>query len=282
MSAGSVCRDPDFVLSGAPTHKRLKDDDYAAALARTQHDLRTLQLGIMCQNARAIVVFEGWDASGKGGTIRRMASVLEPREAAFWSIGPPGPVWDGRHYLERFWPCLPAPGRMSVFDRSWYGRVLVERVEELAARDAWARAYDEINSFERMLRDDGILLVKLFLHISPQEQLRRFQKRLDDPGKRWKITLSDIRNWEQREAYADAIQDMIRRTSTERAPWHVIPADNKPYARVTALRTVYETLADDLGVSVPGMDRATAVAARDRLGLKLPKDLAKNLGGDLT
>jgi polyphosphate kinase 2 (PPK2 family) len=160
-----------------------------------------------------------------------------------------------------------------VFDRSWYGRVLVERVESFASAAEWQRAYREINDFERMLMDDGIRLVKIFLHISPEEQLARFQKRLDDPRKRWKITAEDVRNCEKREAYGAAIEDMIQRTSTVRAPWHVIPADSKKFARIEALRIIQERLAEGMDLRLPQVDPSVAEAAYARLGLRVPERL---------
>ena len=266
-------RDPDFRLAHAPAKKRLPKNSYAEALAEAQTNLRTLQLAYMRHRTRAMIVFEGWDASGKGGTIRRMAGVLEPRAVTFWSIGAPRERWQGRHYLERFWSRLPEPGNLGVFDRSWYGRVLVERVEELAGTEAWQRAYGEINAFERMLAADGVRIVKLFMHISDAEQHARFQKRLDDPMKRWKISLEDVRNREKRDAYEAAVTDMVRRTSTDTAPWHVIPADNKKYGRIAALRTIYDSLAQGLEIAPPDVDPEAAAAARTRLGLRVPGDV---------
>lgn len=272
MTADLAVEDPDFELRDTRTHVQLKGD-YERVLAARQADLRRLQLACMNRRERCVLIFEGWDAGGKGGAIRRMGAVLEPRAMAYWSIGPPRPRWHGRHYLERFWPRLPEPGNWAVFDRSWYGRVLVERVEQLAPDSAWQRAYREINDFERMLLDDGVRIAKLFMHISPQEQLNRFGKRLEKPEKRWKITVDDIRNWEKREAYEAAVTDMVRRTSTPRAPWHVIPADSKKYARVKAMEVVYNVLSDGLDLTLPELDGETARALRDRLGLVLPDDI---------
>ncbi|SDF98993.1 Polyphosphate kinase 2, PPK2 family [Limimonas halophila] len=272
MDQPDAMPDAAFTLADVPTRAKLAGR-YRDGLVALQAALRTLQLAYMRQGLRGIVVFEGWDASGKGGVIRRMASVLEPRALNYWSIGPPPARWQGRHHLERFWQLLPEAGRLAVFDRSWYGRVLVERVDALTERAAWQRAYREITDFERMLLDDGVHIVKLFMHISAEEQRRRFKKRLADPEKRWKLSVADIRNWEQRDAYARAIEDMIRLTSTERAPWHVIPADNKKAARVEALRVIHDTLAEGVDLRPPTIDAETATAARTRLGLDLPGDL---------
>jgi len=272
VSTSAALADPDFALGETETRRELEDADYEVALHARQKDLRRLQLAYLRHGARGIVLFEGWDASGKGGIIRRMASVLEPRACDFWSVGPPEPEWEGRHYLERFWPKLPGPGRLSVFDRSWYGRVLVERVEGLATEAAWRRAYDEINAFEATLRADGVQLVKIFLHVSAEEQLRRFQRRLDHPLKRWKMTPSDVRNRELRVPYEAAIEEMIRRTSTRDTPWFVIPADSKTYARTAAMSRIFEVLAEDMNLDPPPLSESLAAMLARRLGLKLPKD----------
>ena len=188
--------------------------------------------------------------------------VLDPRAYKVWPIGAPNEVERGQHYLTRFWNRLPAAGTLAVFDRSWYGRVLVERVEELATKKEWRRAYNEINEFEHMLIDDGVRLVKIFLHISPDEQLKRFEARVRDPLKRWKFTYDDIRNRRQWEAYEEAIDDMIERTSTHAAPWRVISTDNKRRGRIDALTHITETLSN--GVDL----RPRPVAPRLRDALK--------------
>jgi polyphosphate kinase 2 (PPK2 family) len=262
----------DFCLADAPTHPGGVDhSDYEAALASAQRDLRRLQLAQLAQNARGVVVLEGWDAAGKGGVLRRMAAVLEPRACVFHPIGPPNPAWQRKHWLARFWPMLPDPGAMGVFDRSWYGRVLVERVENLTPEAEWRRGYEEIDRFERLLHDDGIRVVKLFLHVSPEVQLKRFQKRLNDPMKRWKLGAADVRNWELREAYAAAIEEMLQSTSSVHAPWHVLPADDKKYARVRALQLIFAGLSHGLEMTAPPVDPELARAGK-RIGLKVPKD----------
>ena len=262
----------DFRLGQTPTHPGTVDHaGYADGLAAAQRDLRRLQLAQLAQNARGVVVVEGWDAAGKGGVMRRMAAVLEPRACVFHPIGPPNPAWQRKHWLARFWPMLPDPGAMGVFDRSWYGRVLVERVENLTPEAEWRRGYDEITRFEEMLHDDGIRVVKLFLHVSPEEQLKRFQKRLNDPMKRWKLGAADVRNWELRQPYAEAIQEMLQRTSSAHAPWHVLPADDKKYARVRGLQLIFEGLSRGLEMRAPAVDPDLARAGA-RIGLKVPKD----------
>jgi AMP-polyphosphate phosphotransferase len=192
------------------------------------------------------VLFEGWDASGKGGAIKRLVAQIDPRHVRVVQFAAPTPDEKRHHFLWRFWPVLPGWGGMAVFDRSWYGRVLVERVEGFATREQWRRAYDEINSFERTLTDEGMILVKLWLHISEQEQLRRFERRRKDPLKAWKLTEEDWRNRERRAEYAEAIEDMIARTDQAHARWHLIEADSKRYARVKVLETVIERIEEGM------------------------------------
>ncbi len=184
------------------------------------------------------VVFEGWDASGKGGAIRRLTAPLDPRHVRVTEFAAPSERERRHHFLWRFWPALPGWGGMSVLDRSWYGRVLVERVEEFAPEAEWQRAYEEVVSFERMLCEEGMVMVKFWLHVSEQEQRRRFRAREQDPLKRWKLTDEDWRNLAQREAYEQAVTEMLARTDHGHAPWRVIPAENKPYARAAVLDEV--------------------------------------------
>jgi PPK2 family polyphosphate:nucleotide phosphotransferase len=179
-----------------------------------------------------ILIFEGWDAAGKGGAIRRLLKHIDPRGYHLYAIGAPTQDELSHHYLRRFWTKLPSRGRIAVFDRSWYGRVLVERVEEFAPRKAWKHAYKQINDFEKLLADDGYLIIKFFLHISKAEQKRRFEERERDPLKSWKMTSEDYRNRRKWNKYEEAINDMLRLTHKEWAPWHVIPANDKRYARI--------------------------------------------------
>jgi polyphosphate kinase 2 (PPK2 family) len=188
------------------------------------------------------VVFEGWDASGKGGAIKRLVAKMDPRHVRVVQFAAPTHDEKRHHFLWRFWPSLPGWGGMAIFDRSWYGRVLVERVEEFATREQWLRAYDEINNFERSLADEGTILIKFWLHISDAEQLRRFERRKANPLKAWKLTPDDWRNRGMREKYVEAIEDMVARTDQSYAPWHLIPADSKRYARVAVLNTVIERI----------------------------------------
>jgi AMP-polyphosphate phosphotransferase len=184
------------------------------------------------------VVFEGWDASGKGGAIQRLVGELDPRHVRVAQFAAPTHDEKRHHFLWRFWPKLPGWGGMAVLDRSWYGRVLVERVEGFATEEAWQRAYSEIVDFETTLAAEGMILVKFWMHVSPEEQLRRFEKRRDDPYKTWKLTDEDWRNREKRDAYEAAVEEMLARTECPSAPWHVVAADDKRWARVDVVRTV--------------------------------------------
>jgi AMP-polyphosphate phosphotransferase len=185
---------------------------------------------------------EGSDAAGKGGAIRRMTSPLDPRHFTVAQFAAPTEHERRHHFMWRFWPWLPGWGEMTVFDRTWYGRVLVERVEGFASEDEWERAYGEIVDLEQALAKEGTVLVKLWLHISADEQLRRFQDRATNPLKHWKLTDEDWRNRELRPQYEQAIEELLRRTDHERAAWHLIAAESKPLARVTVLETVIEPL----------------------------------------
>jgi polyphosphate kinase 2 (PPK2 family) len=206
--------------------------------------------------------FEGWDASGKGGAIKRLVSPMDPRHVRVVQFAAPTHDEKRHHFLWRFWPSLPGWGGMAVFDRTWYGRVLVERVEGFASKDEWTRAYDEINNFERGLADEGMVLVKFWLHISSEEQLTRFKKREKDPLKSWKLTDDDWRNREKRDAYEEAVEDMIARTSVEpHAKWHLIPADSKRYARVAVIETVIEEIEE--GMRRHGMEPPAPIGGND-------------------
>jgi AMP-polyphosphate phosphotransferase len=184
------------------------------------------------------VLFEGWDASGKGGAIKRLVEPLDPRHVRVAQFAAPTHDEKRHHFLWRFWPVLPGWGGMAVLDRTWYGRVLVERVEGFASVDAWQRAYSEIVDLETTLAAEGMILVKFWMHVSPEEQLRRFESRQADPYKAWKLTDEDWRNREKRQAYTEAVEEMLERTHTDVAPWHVVAAEDKRWARVDVVRTV--------------------------------------------
>jgi AMP-polyphosphate phosphotransferase len=186
------------------------------------------------------VLFEGWDASGKGGAIKRLVRPFDLRHVRVVQFSAPTPDAKRHHYLQRFWPALPGEGGMAILDRSWYGRVLVERVEGFATEAEWRRAYGEIVEMERSLAAGGMVLIKFFMHISDEEQLERFEKRRDDPVKAWKLTDDDWENREKRPAYLEAFEEMFARTDSEVAPWHLVEAESKKYARVKVVETVIE------------------------------------------
>jgi polyphosphate kinase 2 (PPK2 family) len=184
------------------------------------------------------VLFEGWDASGKGGAIQRLVGPLDPRHVRVVQFAAPTPDEKRHHFLRRFWPVLPGWGGMAVFDRSWYGRVLVERVEGFATREQWTRAYAEIVEFERTLTAEGMVLVKFWLHISAREQLSRFTDRANDPLRSWKLTEEDWRNRKKRKQYALAVEEMLARTDHPMARWQLVEAEDKAHARVKVVETV--------------------------------------------
>jgi AMP-polyphosphate phosphotransferase len=221
-------------------------EEYEDLLSKLQLRLLKLQQRTYQDKQRAVIAFEGWDAAGKGGAIKRLTQKLDPRGVQVWPIGPPTPDEQGRHYLYRFWQKLPGPGTWAIFDRSWYGRVLVERVDKLCPKPAWQRAYAEINAFEKMLADDGVPVVKLFLHISKKEQLRRYKEREEDPVKRWKISETDWHNRKQRPRYEKAIDQMFAETSTADAPWNAVAGERKWFARVECCRIVADALDEAL------------------------------------
>lgn len=198
------------------------------------------------------VVFEGWDASGKGGAIRRLVAPLDPRHVRVATYAAPSDDEKRHHFLSRFWPALPGWGGMAVLDRSWYGRVLVERVEGYATAAQWTRAYHEITEFETMLAAEGMVIVKFWMHISAKEQRRRFDARAGDPLKSWKLTDEDRRNAEKRPQYEEAISEMLERTDHAAAPWHVIAGESKHFARVAVLEQTSRAIED--GLRAAGID----------------------------
>jgi AMP-polyphosphate phosphotransferase len=199
-----------------------------------------------------LVLFEGWDASGKGGAIKRLVERLDPRHVRVAQFAAPTHDEKRHHFLWRFWPVLPGWGGMAVLDRTWYGRVLVERVEGFASEEAWRRAYGEIVDLESSLAAEGTVIVKFWLHLSPEEQLRRFESRRDDPYRAWKLTEEDWRNRENRPAYEAAVEEMLERTGTPVAPWHVIAAEDKRWARVAVVRAVCEAV--EAALTARGID----------------------------
>ena len=221
-------------------------DNYAEQLARRQIQLRELAWQVYVQKRPVILVFEGWDAAGKGGAIKRITERIDPRGYVVYPISAPQGDDKERHYLYRFWRRLPERGQIAIFDRSWYGRVLVERVEGFATEAEWKRAYKEIISFERQLRDFGVILLKYWIHISRDEQLRRFKERRRIGYKAWKLTDEDWRNRGKWGVYQQAVEDMLQKTSTRTAPWTLIEGNDKYLARVRVLERFVEVLSAEL------------------------------------
>jgi polyphosphate:AMP phosphotransferase len=234
------------VLSALATHLTLNKKTYDTELNRYQGELNLLHRQALKVGTSTLVVFEGWDAAGKGGAIRRCTAALDARHYEVIPFAAPSDEERAHHYLWRFWRRLGRAGRATFYDRSWYGRLLVERVEGFATEKEWMRAYAEINDFEEQLVEHGIVLVKFWLHITQEEQLRRFKERETVPWKRWKLTDEDWRNRDRWEQYALAVNDMIARTSTRIAPWTLIEANDKRYGRVRILRTLCEALEQGL------------------------------------
>jgi polyphosphate kinase 2 (PPK2 family) len=226
--------------------KRREQDERLMAGGRRLAQLRLALGGKLAEGGPLgpplILVFEGWDASGKGGAINRLVAPIDARHVRVAAYSAPTADEKRHHYLKRFWAALPGRGGMTVFDRSWYGRVLVERVEGFAHEDEWRRAYGEIVEFERQLVADGAIVVKFWLHVSPKEQLHRFERRQEDPLKRWKITADDWRNREKRPAYEAAVEEMLDRTDIPEAPWILVEGESKRFARVKVMESVIEQI----------------------------------------
>jgi polyphosphate kinase 2 (PPK2 family) len=254
----------DFArLEDADLSKRLSKEEEEKRIGEAQRRLLHLRLinGGQLNEGKlgppVCVVFEGWDAAGKGSAIKRLVEPLDPRHVHVAPFAAPTADELRHHFLWRFWPPLPGWGGMTIFDRSWYGRVLVERVENLATEVQWRRAYQEINDFEHTLAEEGMIVIKLWMHLSHEEQLRRFVRRRDDPLKRWKLTDEDWRNREKRAEYEAAVSDMLRLTCGPLAHWDVISAEHKRYARVEVIETVIRRMEQGMrrwGVPVPPRD----------------------------
>jgi polyphosphate:AMP phosphotransferase len=237
------------LLRNIDTSRTLEHGKYKRKLKREQARSHALFLRAKEAGRSVVVVLEGWDAAGKGGAIARLTAALDPRDYNVIATAAPTDEERAHHYLWRFWRHMTRAGRLLVFDRSWYGRVLVERVEGFARPDEWARAYAEIRDFEQHLVRHGIVLVKVWMHITPEEQLRRFEERKEKPYKRWKLTDEDWRNRERWPDYEVAFDDLVQRTSTSEAPWHVIAADDKKVARVEMLERFNDAIEAALGGS---------------------------------
>ena len=247
------------------------DGDYSDDLGELEDRLERLQAAHIIHGQRSIIMFEGWDAAGKGGIIQRLTASLDPRFFEVWPIGAPTDEEKARHFLWRFWKRLPGNREISIFDRSWYGRVLVERVEGFASEAEWRKSYDEINEFEAQLTGSATNLVKLFVHITQEEQDERFAARLDDSWKRWKTGTEDYRNRSKRKDYLAAIEEMFAQTNTRWAPWKVIDGNHKKTARIAALTHIVETLEAVVPMTPPDRDPAVVKLAAKAFGYK-PKD----------
>ncbi|MGI9624461.1 MAG: polyphosphate:AMP phosphotransferase [Acidimicrobiales bacterium] len=234
-SGSSLAPAPSELLARLDLSASLSKGTYKRRRDSVQAQLNRLTAKAVQHEVSSVLVFEGWDAAGKGGAIRRLTSAVAPQNYRVIPVAAPTPEELAHPYLWRFWERLPSPGRITIFDRSWYGRVLVERVEGLAAPTDWKRAYDEINDFEEQLCEAGIIVLKFWLHIDPDEQLERFEQRGQTAYKKHKLTNEDFRNRERWLDYESAVQDMVDRTNTPYAPWHLIAANDKRWARVAVL-----------------------------------------------
>ena len=223
-------------------HGHKYQSDYEADLEALQERLSRILVSHILHDKRSIILFEGWDAAGKGGAIQRLTAKWDPRNFSVWPIKAPTAEEKARHFLWRFWTKLPGAGEIAVFDRSWYGRVLVERVEGFATEAQWRRGYDEINEFEAQQSDDGTAIVKLFFHVTGEVQDERLRARVEHPWKRWKVTEEDFRNRAKRGDYLRALADMFAQTNTRWAPWHVIDGNNKKAARIASLTVIADAL----------------------------------------
>jgi polyphosphate:AMP phosphotransferase len=225
----------------------LTPEEYATRLKKAQAMVRELEHKIYLRRVPVVIAYEGWDAAGKGGNIRRLAQNLDPRGYEVVPVAAPNDVEKAHHYLWRFWAQMPKAGHIAIFDRTWYGRVLVERVEGFCTEAEWRRAYREINGMERHLVNFGTVLLKFWLHIDPDEQLRRFREREAMAHKQWKITEEDWRNRQKMDQYREAVEEMLHRTTTPHAPWTIVESNCKRYARVKVLETVCEVIRKRLG-----------------------------------
>jgi AMP-polyphosphate phosphotransferase len=245
--------------------KKLKDIDLSTTLDKKIYKKKLKVLQYKMLNAQQflfnnkiglILVFEGMDAAGKGGTIKRLTERLDPRGLVVHPISAPQHHEKRHHYMHRFWRKLPQHGQIAIFDRSWYGRVLVERIEEFATDEEWNRSYDEIKHFEKQLVDEDYIMIKFWLHIDSDEQLKRFNDRAADPYKSWKLTDEDWRNRDKFDLYCKAADEMFAKTDTEDAPWCLIPGNDKLYARINVLKEAIAHIEKEVarrGLYLPGV-----------------------------
>lgn len=222
--------------------KNISDEAYKQELDELQERLGELHNRLYRKRIPVIIIYEGWDAAGKGGNIKRITEALDPRGFEVHPIASPEPHEKARHYLWRFWTRLPKDGHIAIFDRTWYGRVMVERLEGFCSENDWKRAYNEINEFEKELSDWGAVIIKFWVQIDKDTQLQRFTDRQNNPEKQWKITEEDWRNREKWDLYEDAVDEMLQKTSTAYAPWHILESVDKKYARIKALKIIIEEL----------------------------------------
>ena len=229
-------------LADVALDKTLTEEEYDTLLNQYQKRLRELHNELYRKKIPVIIAYEGWDAAGKGGNIKRITEALDPRGYEVHPIASPEPHEKARHYLWRFWNRLPKTGHIAIFDRTWYGRVMVERLEGFCSENDWQRAYVEINEFEKELADWNAVIVKFWVQIDKDTQLARFKERENTPEKRWKITDEDWRNREKWDLYEEAVNEMLQKTNTAYAPWHILESNDKKYARIKALKTVIEAI----------------------------------------
>lgn len=234
------------MLASIDMNVALDKETYKKALVENQVALSRLGYQVYVQQRPVILLFEGWDAAGKGGAIKRVTEKLDPRGYVVQPIAAPQGEDKTHHYLYRFWRRLPEKGQIAILDRSWYGRVMVERIEGFCSEEDWKRAYREINQFEQQLIDFGTILFKFWMHITKEEQLRRFEERANDKLRAWKLTDEDWRNREKWDQYEEAVSEMLLKTSTQRAPWTVVEGNDKYYARIKVLKTIVDKLEKEL------------------------------------
>ncbi len=230
------------ILAQADLSKQLERKEYKKRLKKLQKKMERLHGELYRKRIPVVLCFEGWDAAGKGGAIKRLTECMDPRGYVVHPTAAPDETEKAHHYLWRFWRSMPKDGHIAIFDRTWYGRVLVERIEGFCTEAEWKRAYQEINDMEKNLADHGVVILKFWMQIDKEEQKRRFERRQEDPEKQWKITEEDWRNREKWDQYETAVNEMLLRTSTDDAPWIVVEGNDKYYARIKVLETVVNVL----------------------------------------
>lgn len=241
-------------IEGLDLNLTIPKKEYKKELEKLQSEMLSIQQFLYKNKIGLIIAFEGMDAAGKGGAIKRLTQTLDPRGFLVQPISAPQAHEKRYHYLQRFWRKLPQHGQIGIFDRSWYGRVLVERVEGFATNDEWARAYREINAFEKTLTDDRYIMIKFWIHVDKDEQLARFKERQTNPIKAWKLTDEDWRNREKFDEYVVCANEMFEKTNTTNAPWILISGNNKQYARIQVLREAIhhaKQVAEQRGLTIP-------------------------------